>query len=106
MDLIIVIFLIFDIKLNVNMNYMGHVLIKLWRLITFEPITRLICSIHHTVRLIDLSKNNYKARLADNRFKSYGPPKFIRSLSGIPHINVMTLRYMDRTLYHTISFLK
>ena len=48
------------------MGYMVHVFIELWRPITIEPITNLIVSIHHTVRLIDLSKNNYVARLAKN----------------------------------------
>ena len=61
---------------NVNIGYEGHVLIKLWRPITFEPINFLIVSIHHTIRLIDLSNNNYVARLANNRFKSYEVPKF------------------------------
>ena len=49
------------------MGNMGHVLIELWRPITFESITSLIVSIHLTVRLIDLSKNNYVARYANNR---------------------------------------
>ena len=44
--------------------------------ITFEPITYLIVSIHHTVRLIDLNKNNYVAKLANNRLKNDGPQKF------------------------------
>ena len=57
---------------------MGHVLVEIWRPITFEPITYLIVSKHHTVRLIDLSKNNYVARLVNNRFKSYWPPKFFK----------------------------
>ena len=39
------------------MGYMGHVFLELWRPITFEPITYLIVSIHHTVRLIDFYKD-------------------------------------------------
>ena len=68
---------------------MGHILIELWRPITFEAITYLIVSIHHTVRLIDLSNDNYVARLENNRFKSYEPPKFIRRLSHITNIYVI-----------------
>ena len=63
-----------QIWLNVNIGYMQYVLIELWRPITFEPITYLIVSIHHMIHLIDLSKNNHVARLANNRLKSYGPP--------------------------------
>ena len=62
---------------------------ELWRAITFELITYLIVSIHHTVRLIYLSKNNYVGRSADNRFKSYGLPKFYKDMSHIPHIYVI-----------------
>ena len=60
----------------VKIGLQGHAIIELWRLISFEPISYLMVSIHHTVRLIDLSKNNYVAKLANNPFKSYGPPKF------------------------------
>ena len=66
------------------MDYTGHVLIELWRPINFESITYLIVSIHHTVRLIELNKNNYVARLAGNRYKSYGSPKFYKDMSHIP----------------------
>ena len=72
------------------MGYMGYVHIELWRPITFESITYLIASIHHMVGLIDLSKNNYVARLVNNRFKSYGPPKFYKEMSHITHIYVIT----------------
>ena len=54
-------------------GYIAHVLIELWRHITFESITYSIVSIHYTVRLIDLNKNNYVARLANIRYKSFGP---------------------------------
>ena len=72
------------------MGYIGHVLIELWRPITLEPVIYLIVSMHHTVRLIDLSKNNYVARLANNQFKSYGPPKFYKDMSQITHIYVIS----------------
>ena len=68
---------------------MGHVFIEFCRLITIEPITNLIVCIHHTVRLIDLSKNNYVTRLVDNRIESYGSPKFKRTLSDKNHIYVI-----------------
>ena len=71
------------------MGYMGYVLIELWRHITFEPITYLIVSIHHTIRLIDLNKNDYIERLANNRFKSYEPPKFYKDMSHKTRFNVM-----------------
>ena len=71
---------------------MGHLLIKFWRPITFEPITYLIVSMHYTVRLIDLSKNNYVARLANNRFKIYGPPKFYKGMPHITNIYVIILK--------------
>lgn len=58
---------------------MGHVLIKLWRPITFELITDLTVFIHHTLRLIDLSKNNYVAKLANNLFKSYDFPEIYKN---------------------------
>ena len=64
-------------------GYIFHVLVELWRPITFESITNLIVSIHYTVRLIDLSKNNYVTRLANNRFKSHGPPKFNKDIGYI-----------------------
>ena len=73
---------------NVNIEYIRHVLIELWSPITFEPITYLIVSIHHTVRLINLSKNNYLARLANNQFKCYGPPKLYKDMFYKPHIYV------------------
>ena len=65
-----------EITSNVNMGYIRQCPYKLWRPITLEPITYLIVSIHHTVRLIELNKNNYAAWLAKHRFKSYAPPKF------------------------------
>ena len=77
------------------MGYMGHVLIELWRPITIEPITYLIVYIHHTVCLIDLSMNNYVARLANNRSKSYWPPKFYKDMSHITHIYII---YFDNKL--------
>ena len=64
-------------------GYIAHVLTELWRPITFEPITYLIVSIYHTIRLTELNKNNYIARLAKDRFKSYGPPKFYKDISYI-----------------------
>ena len=66
------------------MGYIRHVLIELRRPITLEPITYLIVSIDYTVRFIDLSKINYVARLANNRFKSYGSPKFYKDMSVYP----------------------
>ena len=66
---------------NAMASYIAHVLIELWRPITFEPITYLIVSIHHTIRLIELNENNYVARIAKDRFKSYGPPKFYKDKS-------------------------
>ena len=73
------------------MGYIRHVLVELWRPITFEPITYLIISIHHTVRLIDLSKNNYAARLANHWFTSYGPPKSYKDMLDISHIYFKSL---------------
>ena len=73
---------------------------KLWRPITFEPITYLIVSIHHSIRFIGLSKNNYVAKLKSNWFKSYESPKFIGTLSDIPHIyvNYFVLTMLDSCL--------
>ena len=68
---------------------MGQCPYKLWTPITFEPITNLIVYIHHTVRLIDLIKNNYVSRLANNRFESYGPPKFFKDMSHITNIYII-----------------
>ena len=76
---------------NFNMGYIRQCPYKIWRLITLEPITYLIVSIHHTVCLIDLNKNNYAAWFTNNRFKSYGPPNFIRTLSDIPHTYVICI---------------
>ena len=64
-------------------GYIAHVLIELWRPITFDPITYLIVSIGHEIRLIELNKNNYIARLANDLFKSYGPPKFYKKIGYI-----------------------
>ena len=64
---------------------MEYVLIELWRPITFY----LIVSIHHTVRLIVLDKNNYVAKSGNNLFKSYGPPKFYKDMSHMTHIYVL-----------------
>ena len=70
------------------MGYIRHVFIKLWRPINFKPIIYLIVSIHHTVHLINLNMNNYVARLANDRFKIYGPPKFFMDMSHITNIYV------------------
>ena len=68
----------FGKKSNVNISYMGYFFIELSRPITFEPITYLIVFTYHTVRLVDLIKNNYVARLASNQFKSYRSTKFYK----------------------------
>ena len=66
------------------MGYIGHGLWrKLWRPITFELITYLIVSIHHTIRLTELIKDNYIVRLAKYRFKIYGPPKFHKAMGQL-----------------------
>ena len=78
---------------------MRNAIIELWRPITFEPIAYLIVSIHNTVRLIDLSKNNYVARSADNRFKSYRPPKFYKSMTRLLHIYVIKTLKVNNFLY-------
>ena len=75
------------------MDNMGHVLIELWRPITYEPITYLIVSIRHTIRLTELNKNNYLARLAKDLFKSYGPPKFYKDMGYITDHYVIVFFY-------------
>ena len=74
-------------------DYIAHILIELWRLITFEQITYLIVSIRHAIRLTELNKNNYIARLAKYRFKSYGPSKFYKDMGYI------TDHYVIRTCH-------
>ena len=64
-------------------GYIAHVLIELWRPITFEPITYLIVSMRQKIRLTDLKKNNYIARLAKDLFKSYGSTKFYKDMGFI-----------------------
>ena len=73
---------------------MGHVLVELWRPVTFKSTTYLIVSIHRMARLIDLSKNNYQARLPNNRFKSYAPPKFYKDMSYIQTIEAKNFGFL------------
>ena len=63
--------------------YIAHVLKELWRPITSEPITNLIVSIRHAIRLIELNKYNYIARLAKDLFKSYWSPNFNKDIGYI-----------------------
>ena len=70
------------------MRLSAHVIIELWRPITFETITGLIVSIHHSICLTELNKNNYIARLAKDRCKSYGPPKFYNDIGGKTYLYV------------------
>ena len=87
----------FRIAFNVTIRLTADVSIELWRPITFEPITYLIVSVHHTVRIIDLSKNNYVARLANKLFQSYGPPKFYTDMGGKTYFYVsFVLRYLGK----------
>ena len=65
-------------------GYIAHGLIELWRPITFEPITYLIVYIRHMIRLAELNKNKYIARLAKDGFKSYGSPKFYKDMGLLP----------------------
>ena len=70
----------------------AHVLIEPWRSITLEPITYLIVSIYHTIRLTELNKNNYIARLVKNRFKSYGPLKFNKAMGQLSMLYCIAIK--------------
>ena len=80
-------------------GYIAHVLTELWWPITFEPITYLIVSIRHTIRLTKLNKNNYIARLAKDLFKSYGLPKFCKDMCYITDHNVSNFSSDNTGIY-------
>ena len=76
-------------------GYIPHVLIELLRAITFESITKLIGSIYDTICLTELNNNNYTARLAKDRFKSYGPPKFYKDMGYLIDHYVTLIFYLS-----------
>ena len=59
----------------------AHIIIDLWRPITFETIPYLIVSIHHPIRLTELNKNMLITKRL-NGWGSYGPPKFYIGMGG------------------------
>ena len=73
------------------------------RILFGEAITYVIVSIRHTIRLVELDKNNYISRLANNRFKSYGPPKFYKDMSHITHIYDRSFSYKNDLLFKRCS---
>ena len=83
-------------------GFIAHVLIKLWRPITFEPITYLIVFIRHTIRLTELNKNNYIARLTKYWFKSYGLPKFYKG-HGLSNRPLRYIKNLKKTIYYILK---
>ena len=63
-------------------GYIAHVLIELWRPITFEPI---FCLSSYIVIFVQLSETK-----VSDRFKSYGPPKFYKDMGYITDHYVIT----------------